>query len=588
MFCKQCGVELQDDSAFCSNCGQRIERDSPIDDVLMPENSVLMEQTVVNECENKTTEGEPSIGEAASQNDDCVDPIQSKWKKKKLIGVVAALFTFLAIGTVFLFGNSANVVSSKVDTTTVSAKLTDDGTAYIPMFDGTCVVITDEVKSAEISKDREHIVVLLEDGTLYVTDKSQSVNTIIADDCDSISNIRNEGFFFRNTNDDVYRILFSDFSSQKLGHDVSFVVAENSISVIYATDQGGIYTMSSTEKEGNKISTYSNSIELEAISDNGEISVWVTEKNDIQTIVLNDGDDKVILGEVDYENNYTYVTFSEDHGLVVVINSYSDCMWIKVPGQEIIEAKLGAEPADITVFTNKGYLSDMQSDDVFSLFISTKSDTGSNVYNISLDGDRERILSKVSDYYIVNGNIIYTDTENTLYYAKLDGISIVNETKIASDINMFELTDNGQYVYYMKDCEYENGSLYCYKIGESDTVKVATDVACYNSSWNNWMYTTYSTNGSSVFFFRNMEEIPGTYTKQGTLMVWNYGEDGATKISSDVVNYSVTSAFETGEVNTKSFMFMKYSSVDDDDNIYVNWMYHNGNEATKLATDVIR
>lgn len=588
MFCKYCGVEIKDDSLFCANCGQKVDTEMSVEEPHTQESTVLEEQAVVNDCENETMANEPLSDDCTSPNNECAILAHSKPKKMIIIGVIVVLLVVLVAGAIFLFGNSTSAGSAKVETTTVSAKLTDDGTAYLPMFDGTCVVINDEVEAATISKDREHIVVLLKDGTLYVTDKNQSAKTEIVDNCESISNVRNDGFFYSDDNDDVYRILFSDFSSQKLGNDAAFVVAENNTSVIYATDEGGVYTMSNTEKEGNKISTYTNSIELEAISDNGEISVWVTEKNDIQTIMLNDGDDKVTLGEVDYDYNYTYVTFTEDQGLVVIRNSYSDCMWIKVPGQETIEAKLGSEPADITIFTNEGYLSDMQSGSVDSLYISTEADSGSNVYNISLSGDRERILSKVSNYYIANGNIVYTDMENTLFSAKLDGNSIVNEMKVASDVDMFELTDNGQYVYYMKDCEDETGSLYCYKIGESDPVKVATDVACYNSNWSDWMYTTYSTNGTTVFFFKDMEEIPDTYTEQGTLMVWNYGEDGANKISSDVVNYSVTSSLETGEVNAKNFMFMKYSSVDADENIYVNWMYHNGTEATKLATDVIR
>lgn len=568
-FCPNCGAEVNPQAKFCAMCGGEI-----------PENSA-------DSVAPLEIPSEP-LNEVATPSNECAAPTRSKAKKKIVIGIAATLLVVLVTGAFFLFGNKTNVTSSKVEAAAMSAKLADDGTAYIPMLDGTCIVINEEVEDAIISKDRAHIVVHLKDGTLYVTDKQQSNKTEITDNCEAIDGIRNEGFFYSDTNGDVYRVLFSDFSSQKLGHDVAFVIAENSTSVLYATEQGGVYTMKNTEKDGNKIGTYSNSVDLEAISDNGEISVWVTEKNDIQTIVLNDGDDKVTLGKVDHDYNYTYVTFTEDQGLVVIRNSYSDRMWIKAPGKEHIEVKLGADPADMTVFTNEGYLSDVQSGDVTSVYISTEADAGTNVYNISLAGDRERVLSKVTEYYIANGKIIYTDTENTLYSAKLNGNSLSDEVKIASDVDMFELTDNGQYVYYMKACEDGIGALYCYKIGESDSLKVATDVACYNSKWSAWMYTTYSTNGSSVFFFKDLEEIPDTYSDQGTLMVWNYGDDGATKISSDVVNYSVTSSLWTGEVNTKSFLFMKYNFVDADGNLYVNWMYHNGVEATKLASDVIR
>lgn len=213
------------------------------------------------------------------------------------------------------------------------------------------------------------------------------------------------------------------------------------------------------------------------------------------------------------------------------------------------------------------------------MYISTEADTGSNVYNISMEGDREKILSKVTGYYIFNDNIIYTDTEDTLYFAKLKDDSVSDEIKIANDVDMFELTNNGKYVYYVKDLEDSVCSLYCYKVGETDSLKIASDVACYS--------TTYSLDGASVFFLKDKEDIPNTYAEHGTLMLWRYGDESASKISSDVVNSSVTSNLDSGEVNTKNFLFMKYNTVDSDGRIFVNWMYHNGTEATKFATDVI-
>lgn len=598
MICKYCGMLLEDDSAFCENCGRKIERDALSKEVASDERQqrngserFASKSQLKYECEEYECEEEFS-GKHLSEE----KRVKTHKRKKKfvVIGAVAAPIVILIIVGLYLFGGRlgimSKITSNNTDGTEIIAEKTDDGIAYIPLLDGSCIAINNDVDTAAITKDREHVVVLLNDGTLYVTDKNQTTKIIIADDCDSIYryNIRNEGFFYIDARENVYKVIFSDFSSHKLGNDIEFVVAPNSTSVLYATDSGDIYSMRSTETEAYKIGTYLDSVELEAISDDGEISVWVAENDDAQTIILNDGDDKVTLGNTGYEYNYTHVTFSKDQGLLVVESPYNDCIWIKYPGQEPIQVKLGAELRDNTIYTSKGCLSDAQSDDVPSLYISTVADIGTNVYNISMDGDRERLLSKVDNYCIADGYITYTDTEKNLYYAKLDEKNTVDGIKIASDVDMFELTKNGKYVYYMKDCDMDLGILYCYKIGEKEPVKIASEVACDDSWYWGEMCTTCSTNGSSVLFFKDMEEISETYTELGTLMLWSYKDKSTSKISSEVINYSVTSCLQSGDIDTSSFLFKKYSTLDDDDNIYVNLMQYNGTKVTELAADIIR
>lgn len=507
--------------------------------------------------------------------------------------VIGGIAVVLAAAALVFFGGKSLSHNGADDqeATYAYAKVDDDGTAYIPLTGGKYITIKDDVDSAFLTGDRQHIIVLLKDGTLYITDKKQSSKKQIADNCKMIYTIKNDGFFYADKNEIVSRVLFSDASTLALGKDVAFITAANNTSVIYATDDGNIYTVKSTETENNKVGTYNSSVDLEAISDDGEISVWVVKnRNSTQIIMLNDGEDKQTLGQVDGKYNHTYATFTDDQGMLIIGNLDSDCLWLKYPGKELTKINLGAELADGTVYTDKGRLSDVRSKDVGFLYVSTESDTvGSNIYSISTEGDREKLLSKIEGYYIANGNIIYTDTDNTLYYAALDNDTVSDAVKIASDVDMYEVSDNGKYVYYMRDCEDYAGTLYGYKIGEDDPLKVASDVACYTGKWGSgFMYNTYSVDGSSVLFLKDMSEIPDTYSEQGSLMLWNYGDENTTKVASDVIEYSVTSNFESGEVNIKDFVFDKYSFVDSDEQIHVNWMHYDGKEAVKFASDVIR
>lgn len=516
-------------------------------------------------------------------------PSQKPKRKPLLLLTILGIVVVLAVAAIFLFGGSFGSTGNDPAPIAIPARMSADGTAYIPLMDGSCIQINDEVENAFVTGDRNHVVVHLRDGILYVTDIKQSSKTQIADNCASLNHVTNDGFIYIDKDETTCRVLFDDMTPLKVGEDITFVTAENTTSILYATDEGNIYTLANTDTDANKIATFDDTVELEAVSDDGQISVWVILEDDSHTIMLNDGDDRSVLGEIESESNYTYVTFSKDQKLVTIDNSYSDCIWIKRPGEDPIKAKLGGKVFGIA-YTEHGHLKYVQADEVSSLYFYTLADTGINVYSISMTGDRERILSKVLDFKVSNGNIFYTDQENTLYYAHLSEDSISEETKIASNVDFFEVPYSGQYVYYMKNCDENDnaGSLYCYKLGEADPLKIATDVACFYFSYGSggYTYNMYSLDGSDVFFFQDMEEIPDTYDDHGTLFQWSYGAEDPVKIASEVLRFSVSSRIYGG-VYADSFIYTKYLSVDEDENVLVNWMYYDGKESTKFAAEVI-
>ena len=71
------------------------------------------------------------------------------------------------------------------------------------------------------------------------------------------------------------------------------------------------------------------------------------------------------------------------------------------------------------------------------------------------------------------------------------------------------------------------------------------------------------------------------------LMLWNYGDSEPKKVSSDVLTYSLDSGYDSILINPKSFLYSKYSSTDKDGKVLVNWMYWNGKDSVKIASDVI-
>lgn len=536
--------------------------------------------------QNEPVQEEPIIH--VTQPEDYTVDKQPK-KKKKIIVFCAIGVVLIAVIVVALLLFGQGGAANSVKNYAVNARMSDDGSAYIPLYDGTIITINEDVEAATLTADRKHIVVLLKDGTLYVTDRGLTGKNSIADNCATFGSVRDDGFFYADEEFEIYRVLFSDYSSICLGEVDDIVVAENNTTALYSTYDGKIFTLTDDTSDGIKISTYSGTVELEAISDDGKISVWVTKDDNSHTIILNDGDNKTTLGKVDSEYNYTYVTFSKDQKIVVITNWYSENVWVKKADEDPITVRLGSTTASSVVYTSNGLLSEENAAKITSFYVSTDSDSGTNIYRITMDGDRERVLSKVSDYVISNGKILYIDEDQTLYCADIKASQVSNEMKISSDVHILELTDNGKFLYFAKDCEDYLCTLYCYKVGDDASTKISSDVACYTLSYGNyvWLYTEYSTDGSTVYFFKDREMIGDTYSACGTLMTWKYGKEGTNKISSDVMVYSVSSALDSGEVKPSSFMFMKYNFVDIDDNIFVNWMYFDGTESHRLVTDVI-
>lgn len=531
-------------------------------------------------------QGEPNGEQYAQPPADTVKAEPSDAKRKPWWIAAAAVVAVVVIAAVMLFrGRGAS--SKTAEPLAISANITEEGIAYILLPDGKAIEIDDDVEYAVITKDRKHIIVQQKGGRLYVTDTDQKQKTSITGRCASVSYIRDDGFFYTDNNEAVYRVLFDGTEALKVGENINLVAAAHVASAVYADDDGNIYTLANTDTEARKVDTSSDDVKVKAVSDDAEIAVWTT-GDSLRTVMLSDGGESTALGRLDSKYDFTHATFTKDQGLAVIDNSDSDRLWIKYPGQEAVEAKLGAELAVSTVYTDKGPLYDMQSGDVTGLLVETEAEEGDNIYAVTLDGDRERLLSGVTDFSAAGGYLFYTDADKDLHCGKLDGDTVADETKIASDVDVFEVTSNGRYVYYMKDCEQGRGVLYCYKVGAEEPIKIDTDAACMDTEWDFLlsMYTTYSVDGASVFYYKDMEDVADT-RHIGTLMLWTYGGEDAEKIAGEVLTYSVSSSLDTGEVQTDGFKFMKYDSVDDEENVHANLMYFDGKKTTKIAEDVI-
>lgn len=480
----------------------------------------------------------------------------------------------------------------------VSANISADGDAYIPMDDGSTIKIeagSADVAKAMLSSDNEHIIVLQEDGTLYFTDKKLSEKNELSDSCAKILGARNDGIIYQNEDGTCYRALFTDTEPLELGSDIEVKQASNNLSLIYAANES-IYTLPYNSAENNKIGNMSDETTLCGISNDGRYGLLTVDVSGSREIYLTEDGNISKLDTPEIQSEYTYswlnslpaahMSASADGKLMVITSDDANSLWIKQSDKDIVKANLGTLLASSTIYTKDGYLSECNGENISSIYVAVEGNSGDSIYNITLNGEREQVLSGVSSYSIKDGYIFYTDTDNTLYYAKFDGAATKDEAKIASDVAYFDISDNAQYIYYIRDFtgsySVGTGALYMYKVGTDEPEKVDSDV--YKSFSG---AASFSSDGSSIYYLTDASYISDSYTVDGTLMKWTYGSDAPEKIASEVVSGSLTSNLYSGELNSNGFWFEKYDSSDSDGNIHVNLMYCKGTETEKIVSDVI-
>lgn len=551
MFCGNCGANIPDNAAFCPNCGTK---------------------TAARENGQQST---------------AAIPVKPKKKKKKLLlfGGLAVVLIAAVVAVLFLFKPKPEEEAAKSPKILgFNAKMDENGTAYIPLMNGEWVELDDEVEYASITADRRSIVVLCEDGRLYVTDPELEEEHEIADDAVGFGSGMNDGFAYYDEAGDTYRVSFKDYEPVLLEDFSDAVAAPNSITTLLVTNGGEIGILTADSEEVEKIGTHDGDIRVHAVSDNGQIAVWSEYEDSEWNIVIHDDGEALTLGQVEdyYE---TYVTFSADQKLVVVVNRTAECMWIKEAGEDPVEVELGFVPFS-TPFTSELRLSDVDAGEVSSLYIGSSNDAyGFDMYNITLDGDCEKVLSQVKDYWIMGGKVLYITEDGDLFWAELDGDELGEETRIDRDVDGFLGVVGGEYTYYTKYCEDGTCTLCGYSAAEDEARKISSDAACSG----NYAYGNLSTDGKTILFYEDVQYIDGSGYSYGNLMMWDWGDESATRIARNVIVDSATSYRQEDYINKDSFVFAKFNSVnyDSSNELYADWMYFDGEEADSFAEDVI-
>ena len=484
-----------------------------------------------------------------------------------------------------LCGCGGTATSAAEEKTMVSSRDYAEGGSCIVTENG--VVNFDETTEGYMTIDRNHIITLT-DGTLSYSDAKMENIVEVDTDVDYVGLIKNDGFVYGDEDGEYYRVIFGAEEPLKLAELTNARVADNKSALLYSTEDS-IYTLASDSDEKNKVGTFTDNVSTIAVSDDASMALWL----------LSDGDDEwtpvfCVNGETTKGETYTanyssfYAYFSEDQSLMVAYSYNANYIYIVKAGEEVVKVTLPDEVNSVDC--NKGEINQTKASDITSIYVTIDADSGVKLYGITLDGEKESLLSNINKAQVYNGKVVYTDEDGDLYYADVNGTSIGEETKITGDCDDFDFTDSGEYVYLTKD--YDSSactvSLYAYKLGDDKPTKIASDVYYHYYSFISYFI---STDGASVYYLKDMQEVPDSYSDYGNLYCWTYSAKDPTsvKIAGDVLNGTITSFLSNG-IDKTNVVFDRYNSTTEKDGeTYISYdlVKWNGKETEKLCSDLI-
>lgn len=233
---------------------------------------------------------------------------------------------------------------------------------------------------------------------------------------------------------------------------------------------------------------------------------------------------------------------------------FSNTVYIVKEGEDAVKIALPDELSSGNFFSANGRVYTQNAADITSVFATVESSSGASLYSLTLDGDKERLLSGIGSMKIQGGRVIYLNEDDDLRYAPVTSSGIGEEKKISGEADQVDFAETGEYLFFTKNADDDTAALCAYSFKDDGVQKVSGDVS------RKGYYV--STDGATVFFFKNVEKVKDAYSYYGNLYHWTYAKDAESeKLTSDVLTNSLTRLFDSGELEKNAFLLERFNAV---------------------------
>lgn len=567
MLCTKCGKQMPDYAAFCTACGAPLAQPKP------PEAPSENESNdIEQDLPSFLMPDDPFANELPKMDADDDQPPRSK--KKLVLAVSLCVLALLLILGAAALTTYLIALQKSPRLASVSAHVDKDGTAYLCYGDGEKLVIYG-AQDAILTPDREKIVVLDKEGTLYWTDLALAERHVILEgtkDTEIALDSRwlyNGSFFYtvespyqkdsiKATDTLLYRYSFGDgsnikaFAASDEGVDGLVITQESgyaaSASVAIARD-GRIEVLRADSNEFIKLAEYDKekAIDLMAVSPDGNTLIWTVEADEFSHALYYSYLDTVTKLK-DAAEHINHIAISADNGLAVVV---ADRDLIYIRGAEYNTASFSYDISGCSTEGGRTIYNDGDTLKDLGCFVRLEGDDICILYYVDFaTAATHEILTAEAVFAVSNERIVYKTSEGSYLYAAFDQEKLlpgegrtITDAKGARFLDLTESTDHIFYCVHNKDYEWGTADLYCYDVALGESKQIATAALSYFKA---------STDGTKLLYFEGVNLKDAV----GTLKMYDLVEGVGTELATGVVIHSVTSHFQNGTVDPDSFFYL--------------------------------
>ncbi len=508
---------------------------------------------------------------------------------KRCIGVLICLIMSILLGACSI----ASKGERAKEYTETPALIDDQGVGHL-LCDSGKVLTIPNAKLAWVTADRNLLLWISESGCLYrinysgeKTDltKAEKISSNVAE----LMTANNLGLSFVSTSGELYRVLFADNSTVKVVDSVDNVATAPNMN-LFISSEGKVYYLPHEAEDIREIGSYSGKTKFWPLSEmNGEI-VWVDYNSGAKTDTAYyfNGANNVKLYEMQNSGygSSVHVETSRTGSYVAVYSYYDQVLLLKAPNKDFITINFNGDIVS-GIYTYDDLLGVSEITEIDGIYVAVEQDETESIYWVTLDGDKEKILSKTLKFEVSNGILYYLTSDNTLYATKAAKAVTSSGEQLVNDVDDYVVSSD--YIYYMKDTEQVSGTgfdgvgtLYAYTLKDREPVKVATDVyASYYDESSIYCELYCADDGKTVLYLKNPENHD--YNTYGSLFLYTYGSKEPERIMGEVNEYYIYSL--KTKFSSDSIIFAQYidKELSETSPYRFDWYFYNGKEAVSVA-----
>ena len=490
-----------------------------------------------------------------------------KKKGKGKIVLIVALAAALWIAALVMIGIFMMPEGMSPQAGMISAYISKSGDAYLCYGAGKYVKIEEgHISKAYLSPNREHIVYVTVNGELVYTDIEQKdTHSIDVGDMISVSSVRDTFVVYDIVKNGDESWYLYDYDTGATEHIVSFNEA-SSVTRSSSYDECGavayvsvneVYVKAFPWRDLVRIATLDTGerAQILGVSADGNAVLWKKKESaGGQELYLYYYGENERIDSDDIYDTYYFNAPADTSDIVVITAPESGQVFIKEKGKDTVEQNIGDTLYYSAVMNAKGntfYKDPYFEANGFYVASENREKEGFILNYVNLDGSyREVIKGILSMSFVGEDGIVCLSVDFKLYYAELDVMTgkLKGEMQLIDD-EVSDLKVNqagGDHIYYRKELT----DLYSYSISRGESEKVASGVDQYY----------VSTDGECVFYLKDTTHQGGYVSgyisiKTASLHMYDSVADASERIDDNVLTDSVTSNLISGEIDREALWF---------------------------------